>query len=86
MEEDYHTHSGKSMSLLVVILLIYQRYSLVLVGCSYFIVCFSEYRESRIQHEREDYPVLLVEDVNHGQVASGEKILLVLNSQMTFSN
>ena len=30
-----------------------------------------EYRESRIQNEREDYPVLLVEDVNHGQVASG---------------
>jgi len=37
-------------------------------GLSY---AFREYRESRIQNEREDYPVLLVEDVNHGQVASG---------------
>ena len=40
-----------------------------------FMDYISEYRESRIQHEREDYPVLLVEDVNHGQVASGKELI-----------
>ena len=39
-----------------------------------------EYQESRVNNERQDYPVLLVEDVNHGQVASGTKFKVLINS------
>ena len=39
-----------------------------------------EYQESRVNNERQDYPVLLVEDVNHGQVASGTKLKVLTNA------
>ena len=39
-----------------------------------------EYQESRVNNERQDYPVLLVEDVNHGQVASGTKLKVLINA------
>ena len=44
----------------------------------------SEYRESRIQHEKEDYPVLLVEDVNHGQVASGKLVFSLVGNYLKY--